>query len=112
MLRRTKEIAADLPPKKEVIIYLPLTKLQKNLYLEVLTGIVHGMESATNYSDSHLLQTPPSSPGGEDVLPSTCEPRAGLGNGTPQSVLNILMELRKVSQLHISPGAICFSTNI
>ncbi|XP_078039449.1 lymphoid-specific helicase [Augochlora pura] len=37
MLRREKiHVCADIPPKKEVIVYAPLTELQHNLYLAVL----------------------------------------------------------------------------
>lgn len=103
MLRRTKEsTAADLqlPEKEEVILYLPLTAIQKKLYLEVLTGGDEHRNLNVDHIENGMPVTPPPSPG------------SGSGSGnyhqhptsqvptksTKQSMTNVLMELRKVSQ--------------
>ena len=42
MLRREKtDVCLDIPPKKEVVVYVPLTKLQHNLYTAVLNRDIH-----------------------------------------------------------------------
>ena len=42
MLRREKaDVCLDIPPKKEVVVYAPLTKLQHDLYTAVLNRDIH-----------------------------------------------------------------------
>ena len=42
MLRREKtDVCLDIPPKKEVVVYAPLTKLQHDLYKAVLNRDIH-----------------------------------------------------------------------
>ncbi|EED22982.1 nucleosome remodeling complex ATPase subunit (Snf2h), putative [Talaromyces stipitatus ATCC 10500] len=99
MIRRVKESAqADLqlPEKKEVIMYLPLTEIQKHLYLDVLTGGVdHGDSEDDHKREMLVLATPPSSPGtGNYNSHSTTLPVSNPTKG--RSVTNILMDLRKI----------------
>ncbi|XP_076243946.1 lymphocyte-specific helicase [Calliopsis andreniformis] len=51
MLRREKaDVCIDIPPKKEVIVYAPLTKLQHDLYLAVLNRDIDRLTKATDDS--------------------------------------------------------------
>jgi SNF2 family DNA or RNA helicase len=101
MLRRMKESTTAglaLPPKKEVNIHLPLTSAQRSMYLEVLTGM------GGNHQESGMPETPPTSPGSENFPPSSFDGQI-FGSDPQRTILNMLMELRKVSRLHLSPGA-------
>ncbi|XP_033331654.1 lymphoid-specific helicase [Megalopta genalis] len=55
MLRREKiHVCADIPPKKEVIVYAPLTELQHDLYLAVLNRdikMISKIEEPSIYTD-------------------------------------------------------------
>lgn len=55
LLRRTKsEVQLKLPPKKEVIVHAPLTKLQQDYYTAVLNRTITltlGLETPTNVSE-------------------------------------------------------------
>lgn len=103
MLRRLKQSTAaglELPPKREVILHLPLTQEQKRLYLEVITGCVDIVEDSAKDGSNHALQTPPASPGSENFTHSISTKHDVQVRGSLRSVTNKLMELRKVSQLH------------
>lgn len=102
MLRRLKDSTAaglELPAKREVILQLPLTQEQKRLYLEVITGCVDTVEDSANNDSHHALQTPPQSPGTESFTQSHSTRHDVRFKGSRKSITNILMELRKVSQL-------------
>lgn len=103
MLRRKKESTAaglEIPSKTEVVIHLPLTDIQKRLYLKVLTGVTGEMESSFDHPNSHVLETPPPTPGSGNnfQIPSPSSLKAK----PRRSILNTLMELRKVSRFHTS----------
>ncbi|KAL0119730.1 hypothetical protein PUN28_007876 [Cardiocondyla obscurior] len=52
MLRRIKtEVCLDIPPKKEIIVYAPLTKLQHNLYNAVLNYDIEMLSKIEKSSD-------------------------------------------------------------
>lgn len=87
MLRRTKEsdVNLNLPPKTEMMLYAPLTELQRNLYL----GVVYG-KGLTPLSNSI---TPPSTPNSGTFFDGET-----LARGPIRVPLNPLMELRKVSR--------------
>lgn len=86
MIRRTKEadMNLNLPPKKEVVLYAPLTELQRSLYLDVVYG-----KGLTPLSGG-FGTTPPSTP--TSVSTFDKETQSSL-----RPALNPLMELRKVS---------------
>jgi SNF2 family DNA or RNA helicase len=66
MLRRIKaDVEKNLPPKKEVKLYIPLTRMQREWYKRVLS------------KDAHTLNA--------------------LGGPDRMRLLNVLMQLRKVS---------------
>ncbi|OKL58157.1 hypothetical protein UA08_06512 [Talaromyces atroroseus] len=91
MLRRTKETAGfNLPPKKELNIYLPLTNVQRSLYLEVLTG------ASGDIQENEVLQTPPASPRGTSMSFSSCDDQGAFDSNSGRSISNVLMELRKI----------------
>ncbi|XP_076670162.1 lymphoid-specific helicase [Andrena cerasifolii] len=47
MLRREKtDVCLDIPPKKEVVVYAPLTKLQHDLYTAVLNREIHRLSKS------------------------------------------------------------------
>ncbi|KAH8739693.1 hypothetical protein FG386_003384, partial [Cryptosporidium ryanae] len=45
MLRRVKsEVEIDIPPKKEILLYVPLTNMQRNLYKDLLSKNVDALQ--------------------------------------------------------------------
>jgi SNF2 family DNA or RNA helicase len=45
MLRREKKsVGLSLPPKKEILVYCPMTSKQHNMYLEYLNGTLEVMQ--------------------------------------------------------------------
>lgn len=100
MIRRIKEsmmAELQLPPKKEVTMYLPLTESQKRLYLEILTNGSDDGNLQVDQHDCQILMTPPQSPGFENNDSySATQPESKVTKRW--SMTNILMELRKVSQ--------------
>lgn len=96
MIRRVKEsMMAELrlPQKYEINLYLPLTEIQKRLYLDTLTGGTESGGYEVNQHAGHTFVTPPQSPGFENhsLQPATMAHRS--------SMTNILMELRKVNRI-------------
>ena len=58
MLRRLKvDVDMKIPPKKEVIVYVPLTEQQYGLYISVLDGSI-GELSMSLVSINHVLLLP------------------------------------------------------
>jgi len=105
MLRRLKQSASaglQLPAKKEITLQLPLTQEQKHLYLETITGCSGHVGVFANEDSSHALQTPPPSPGTESFTRSHSMIQDAHEQGSGRSVINMLMELRKVSNMHSS----------
>jgi SWI/SNF-related matrix-associated actin-dependent regulator of chromatin subfamily A member 5 len=115
MLRRLKQSTAaslELPAKREVILHLPLTQEQKQIYLEVITGCIDYVEDSANDNSIPALQTPPPSPGSRGFTHSDFINQDARAKESGRSVANTLMELRKVSQLHSSSELIQnFCTN-
>lgn len=89
MIRRQKSSVMDceIPPKTEVILYLPLTSIQRQLYLRAITGSDHVVGNTS-------LLTPPPSPGNRKT--SCPEPSAS----KHRAIGNMFMELQKVSQIN------------
>jgi SNF2 family DNA or RNA helicase len=89
MLRRTKDsdVNLNLPPKKEVVLYAPLTELQRSLYLGVVYG--NGLTQLSSFS-TNTPSTPTSVNGFDGDTPPSRSP--------VRVTLNPLMELRKVGR--------------
>ena len=48
MLRRLKiEVEKDLPPKKETLVYVGMSKLQKRVYKSILMREIHALSGGT-----------------------------------------------------------------
>lgn len=104
MLRRVKDsttIGLELPRKTEVLMYLPLADLQKRVYLEVLTGVGGNMMMAVNDNIDCMPATPPLSPGVDRDSARYIE-QVPLNESSSRSISHILMELRKVSVIHVT----------
>ncbi|KAK1138027.1 hypothetical protein K0M31_002516 [Melipona bicolor] len=55
LLRREKsDVCLDIPPKKEIIVYAPLTELQHNLYKTILN---HDIDQLSNIEQDLIIQT-------------------------------------------------------
>ncbi|KAH8705474.1 P-loop containing nucleoside triphosphate hydrolase protein [Talaromyces proteolyticus] len=106
MLRRTKETASlklDLPPKTEITLYAPLTSLQRRLYLEIINGVNGDFLRPRPKMESAHLTSPRRwqnsfHKGMEGLSPGWSETsdQRKLSRAPNRSILNPLMELRKV----------------
>ena len=55
LLRREKsDVCLDVPPKKELIVYAPLTELQHNLYKTILN---HDIDQLSNIGQDSIIHT-------------------------------------------------------
>jgi SWI/SNF-related matrix-associated actin-dependent regulator of chromatin subfamily A member 5 len=106
MIRRTKDspgIGLDIPPKTETVLSVPLSPVQRSLYLRILTGAEIWQLPAAS-GKSHIQEDGPLS---EKVAVGRSCSGAGdamsegsaetFGPGKYRVTGNILMELRKVS---------------
>ena len=99
MIRRIKEdimTELQLPEKREVTMYLPLTKLQKSLYIKILTDGIYGGNFEIDGTDGQSPMTPPQSPGSENYAPFSAS-QLDTKATRRSSTTNILMQLRQVS---------------
>jgi ATP-dependent DNA helicase len=79
LLRRVKsDVLASLPPKKEIVLYCPMTAMQRKLS--------DGIKDGSFMKELHRLATESSAAGGGGAPP-----------GARRSLNNVLMQLRKVA---------------
>jgi hypothetical protein len=79
-------------------MYLPLTEIQKRLYLDTLTGRHEHGDFEVDQHDSHPMVTPPQSPGFENYSSQPATQTVSK-EAKRQGMTNILMEMRKVSRI-------------
>lgn len=107
MIRRTKDspgIGLNIPSKSETVLSVPLSPLQRSLYLRILTGAdiwqlpLEASGTAHIQEDGFLSEQvaveKPCSGAGDAVSEGSAET---FGPGKYRVTGNILMELRKVS---------------
>lgn len=116
MLRRTKispGVDLGLPPKKEVLLYVPLTNPQREWYLRVLTRAGESMikdifsTKAAPVKDEKddKLNLDMVNVANNDMHP-TLETASGVGTGAWTKLMNLLMQLRKVCvHPYLIPGS-------
>ncbi|GFF38082.1 putative chromatin-remodeling complex ATPase chain [Aspergillus lentulus] len=107
MIRRTKDspgIGFDIPPKRETVLSVPLSRAQRSLYLRILTGVEIWQLPSDASETSHIQldgplseQTAVESPCSRAVNSISEDPAETPGPRKYRITGNILMELRKCS---------------
>lgn len=115
MLRRVKDspsIGIDIPPKREILLFAPLSSLQKQIYRQILTGIDQSSsegacfgskrygieESNRGHRIKRILETSEDdSEESSSTISSSSEKPFASAKVSKSVIRNVLMELRKAS---------------